>query len=433
MIASVSGIRGVLNADVSLVDFARFASNFSGLAGSEEVLIARDTRSTGPAIARAVVSSLMSRGVNVVDYGVVSTPALFRESRVRRRPGIMITASHNEPEFNGLKFVVDGTGAGGEMVEASLKEEKVARRSFGGGALTKRPKASYNDDLVKRFGEGSCKGVNVALDLGGGSAIFHAVPILQRLGCDVFSINDSPGIFNRKVDPMSDELLSLRGLVKAKKCDVGLGFDCDGDRLCVVDSKGVKRSGDFMLTLAISRLLAESSERKVVVSQDTTAAIDEVVAKSGGEVFRSKVGEANVVDMMREKGTNIGGEGSSGGLIDGAFNNCRDSMLAALLIMGGLKEDGAKLYSSVKSYCQERAAVRIPRSKALNAVTALARANNGADTKDGVKIWLSRKSWVLVRPSNTEDVVRVSAEAETQSGAKKVVEDYSRRIRELSR
>lgn len=433
MIASVSGIRGVFNEDISLEDIVRFASNFAGMVGSGEVLIARDTRSTGPAIARAVASAVMARGVNVADYGVVSTPALFRESLVRRRPGIMITASHNEPEFNGLKFVVDGAGATGEMVEASTKESKSPRKGFGAGALTKRPKSSYNDDLVKKFGEGSCKGVKVALNLGGGAAIFHAVPILQKLGCEVLPINGSPGIFNRKVDPMSDELLALRGLVKSAKCDVGFGFDCDGDRLCVVDGNGAKRSGDFMLTLALARMLPESGNKKVVVSVDTTVAVDEVVAEHDGQVFRSRVGEANVVGMMQEKGAYLGGEGSSGGLIDGTFNNCRDSMLAALQIVGGLREDGRKFYSSVKSYHQERGVVLIPRRKSAKVVRALAQSSKGADTIDGVKIWVSRKSWVLVRPSNTEDVVRVSAEAESRSGAEKLVNQYTGKIRELSR
>lgn len=433
MIASVSGIRGVFNDDVSLSDFARFATNFAGTVGGGEVLVARDTRSTGPAIARAVASAVTARGMDVVDYGMASTPALFRESLVRRKPAIMITASHNEPQFNGLKFVVEGAGAGAELVEEALAERnRTTGKGFGAGVLRRRPKASYNDDLVERFGEGSCKGVRVALDLGGGSAIFHAVPILRRLGCEVLPINDSWGIFNRKIDPMADELQALRALVKARECDVGFGFDCDGDRLCVVDGRGAKRSGDFMLSLAVSRILKESGGR-VVVSQDTTAVIDEMAAKLGGEVFRSKVGEVNVVGMMREKKVGVGGEGSSGGLIDGTFNLCRDSMLAALLIVGALKQEGQKLYSSVRSYAQERAALSVSRRKARGVIKALAESNKGADTTDGVKIWLTRRSWVLVRPSNTEDVVRVSAEAETRSAAKRIVAEYSGRIVELSR
>lgn len=433
MIASVSGIRGILNEEVSLTELARFASNFAGSTGSNEVLMARDTRSTGPAIARAVAAAVMSLGANVADYGVISTPALFRESLTRHRPGIIITASHNEPEFNGLKFVVNGLGATGEMVEASLKETKQSRKSFGGIVYRVKPRARYNDDLVKKVGEGSCTGVRVALDLGGGCAIFHAVPILQRVGCEVMTINGSPGIFNRRMDPMADELTALRGLVKSKECDAGFGFDCDGDRLCVVDAEGTKRSGDFMLSLAMSRALPESGEKSVVVSQDTTLAIDEIVDKLGGKAFRSKVGEANVVAMMRERETNLGGEGSSGGLIDRTFNSCRDSMLAALLIVRGLKEDGRKFYSSVKSYHQERRTVRLPRAEAARAVRALARGAKEADTLDGVKVRLSQTSWVLVRPSNTEDLVRISAEAGTQSEARRIVDEYSQKVRKVSR
>lgn len=433
MIASVSGIRGVLNKDVTLADYARFSSNFVRDAGAKEVLIARDTRSTGQAISRAVASAAMALGVDVADYGVASTPALFRESMVKKRPAIMVTASHNEPEFNGLKFVIDGIGASAEVVKASLREAKSAPRGFGGGVVRKKSKTSYNDDLVKRFGEGSCRGVRVALDLGGGSAIFHAVPILRRLGCEVFTINDAAGIFNRRIDPMADELSALKALVKSKKCHVGFAFDCDGDRLCVVDEKGAKRSGDFMLTLAISRVLKESGRRRVVVSQDTTVAVDEVVTKAGGDLFRSKVGEANVVALMRGKRANLGGEGSSGGLIDGSFNHCRDSMLAALLIVKALKERGARVYSSVPSYHQERVALAVPQEKALAAVKALVGLNKGADTMDGIKLRLSKRSWVLVRPSNTEDVVRVSAEAESASGAKRLADQYAKRVRELSR
>jgi len=416
---------------VTLGDYARFASNFVCDSGAKEVLIGRDTRSTGPAIARAVTSAIMALGVDFGDYGVISTPALFRESLVRKRPAIMITASHNEPEFNGLKFVVNGEGASGEVVKASLREEKAAMKGFGGGVLRKRGPASYNDDLVKRLGEKSCKGVRVALDLGGGAAIPHAVPILRRLGCEVFPVNDSAGIFNRKIDPMADDLAVLRGVVGTKKCDIGLGFDCDGDRLCIVDGTGTKRSGDFMLTLAISRLLRDSDNKAIVVSQDTTVAIDELVAKSGGRVFRSMVGEANVVAMMREKGARIGGEGSSGGLIDSSFNNCRDSMLAALLIVRALKEGGQKFYSSVPSYYQDRIAIRVPRRKVAGALKELARTGSDADTTDGVKLRLSRRSWVLIRPSNTEDIARVSAESESEAGAKKIAEEYSEKLTEL--
>ncbi|MDV3278096.1 MAG: hypothetical protein LYZ69_06480 [Nitrososphaerales archaeon] len=433
MIASVSGIRGILNADISLADFARFASNFARITGSDGFLIARDTRSTGEVIKRAVVGALLASGAEVVDYGVISTPALFRESLTRKRPAIMVTASHNEPEFNGLKFIVDGMGVGSEVVDKVVGKAEGQIGGFARGRLKHQPKASYNDDLVRRFGEDSFDGVRVALDLGGGAAISHAVPVLRRLGCDVVSINDSYGIFNRKIDPTKDELTALQKMTKAGGCAIGLGFDCDGDRLVIVDGDGRKRTGDYMLSLAISRALLESERKDVVVSVDTTSAVDEVVGKHGGKVFRSKVGEANVVEMMHEEMVEIGGEGSSGGLIDASFNYCRDSMLAALLIIEGLKEKGPGFYNEVRSYQQARDAFPMPRQKAMKAIKRLAAEHQGADTTDGVKIRLSRGSWVLVRPSNTEDVMRVSVEAKTAQEAAKIVKVYSNRVREMSR
>jgi phosphomannomutase len=433
MIASLSGIRGILNADLDLADLSRFATNFARATGSKEFLLARDTRRTGPVISRAVAAGMMSLGATVYDYGVVSTPALFRESRTRELPAVMVTASHNEPEFNGLKFIVGGAGIGKTVFDAVVEGVKGRTGGFSRGALKAAPKPAYVDDLVKRFGAGSCEGVSVAVDLGGGAAISHTIPLLRRLGCQVSSLNDSYGIFDRKVDPVADDLLLLRKVVKQKGCDVGLGFDCDGDRLVIVDPAGRKRTGDFMLTLALSELLAETREKKVVVSMDTTGAVDDVAKKAHAQVFRSKVGEANVVAMMREHGARIGGEGSSGGLIDGSFNYCRDSMLAALAIIRALKNQGREFYDSVPVYWQERVALEIPRGKALKGMKRLAGRRQEADTTDGLKLTLPNRAWVLVRPSGTEDLVRVSAEAKGPEEAERLAKAYAKKLRELSR
>ena len=433
MIVSLSGIRGIINADLSLVDVAKFARNFADAAGSREVLMARDTRNTGPAICAAVAGAIVSRGVKVVDYGVISTPALFRESRLRGKPAVMVTASHNEPEFNGLKFIEAGKGIGEVMLEAVVGGEGKASRPFGEGRVTGPRRSAYVDDLVSRFGAHSCEGMKVALDLGGGAAISHATKLLERLGCKAVSVNDTYGVFSRKVDPVSDELRVLCNLVKKGECDIGLGFDCDGDRLVIVDSHGRKLTGDYMLTLAMTEALAETGEKNVVVSLDTTRAIDDIVKKVEGTVFRSRVGEANVVSMMREKGARIGGEGSSGGLIDSSFNYCRDSMLAAILILRRLKREGTSVFDKAPAYHQHRVAVGLSKSKASQAVVRIAKKYEHADRTDGVKIGLSAKSWVLLRPSGTENVVRVSAEAETAAKAERIARTFASRLKELSR
>jgi phosphomannomutase len=432
MIASVSGVRGILNVDVSLPELQRIASNFAELTESDSFLVGRDTRSTGDAIVKTVEASLLARGAEVMDLGVVSTPALFRESRVGAKPAIMVTASHNEPEFNGLKFVKDGFGVGEETMRALLSPSRKRSVGFVRGRLRRRSTTTYNEDLVRRFGVGSLEGMRVALDLGGGAAIPHAVPVLRKLGCEVLAMNDSYGIFNRTIDPTRDELNALRKMTKDRGCIIGLAFDCDGDRLVIVDDKGKKRTGDHMLAIALSRILNEVQRKDVVVSVDTTRAVDDVVGRFGGKVFRSSVGEANVVKTMQDKDVEIGGEGSSGGLIDGSFNYCRDSMLAALLIIKALKVHGPKFFDSVTSYSQVRNALTMPRKKISRVMTKLAKNHGDADTTDGVKIKLGRSSWVLIRPSNTEEVLRVSAEAEDEGSAKEIVERYTREIKELS-
>lgn len=432
MIASLSGIRGVLNRDIRLADVSRFSVNFGTVTGSSEFLLARDPRRTSPAIGKAVVAGLASVGGTVYDYGIISTPALFRESRRTGLPAVMVTASHNEPEFNGLKFIAGGVGLGPELFEKVLKEKAERSSSFGRGGVKKAQRPAYVEDLVELFGAGSCEGVRVAVDLGGGAAITHAIPLLSRLGCEVTSMNDTYGVFNRRVDPVADELELLKRVVKQKGCDIGLGFDGDGDRLVIVDSAGKKRTGDFMLTLALSEMMAKTGEKKLVVSVDTTQAVDDVAKKAGGLVFRSKVGEANVVGQMKEHGARLGGEGSSGGLIDGSFNYCRDSMLAALAIIGALKREGRKFYDSVPVYQQERIALAIPKASALKGIRRLAGSYGAADFTDGMKVGLPGQSWVLLRPSGTEDVVRVSAEAPTGDKAARLAKSFAKKLKELS-
>jgi len=433
VVASISGIRGILNQDFVLTDLVGWVRNFASLTNSDEVLLARDTRRTGDVIRRSVVGRLMASGSDVTDYGVISTPALFRESLRLGKPGVMITASHNEPEWNGIKFIVNGRGVDEGQLSYILGDAGGGSGEIGERMVKSKSRSRYENDLLERFGERSAEGVKVALDLGGGAAIMHAPPILARLGCEVTSLNDTPGVFNRMIDPVSDPLTLLHKIVREKECDIGLGFDCDGDRLVILDSEGSKRSGDFMLTLALAQILPTLKAKKVAVSVDTTQAVDELVKGFGGKVSRSKVGEANVIESMAETGATVGGEGSSGGLIDTSFNYCRDSMLAAITIIKALAQKGSKVYDEVKSYHQTRTALKTPRKKALAGIKRLQKRYPEAETIDGVKIWLSRKSWVLVRPSGTEDSVRISAEAASEKESQEIVKSFSKKLQELSR
>ena len=430
-VTSTSGIRGVFNSDLLPEELTEYTRNFVRLVGGGELLLGRDTRSTGPIASRVVASAILGMGADVVDYGVISTPAIFRESRKRERSAIIVTASHNEPDWNGMKFVVNGRGINQEEFDSVMRKasKKESAALASPGTLTGAEGFSYNQELVEMAGEGSAQGVKVVLDLNGGAAIGHAPEILRRLGCDVATMGDTRGIFNRTIDPTNNPLDMLCKTVKRNEAHVGFAFDCDGDRLVLVDSDGRKRTGDYMLTLAVKEALQSMTRKDVVVSVDTTQAIDEVVKEAGGQVFRAKVGEGNVVGLMTQKGIRLGGEGSSGGMIDASFNNCRDSLVAAILIVGALKRKGTKVYDQIRTYHQARETMAMPRKKALDAVKKLLKENPKAEVLDGLKIRTSGNSWVLIRVSNTEDGVRVSAEAPSMKEAEQLAHSYMLKVK----
>ncbi len=431
VVASISGIRGIFNQDLVLTELARYIDGFTGVRPSAEFLVGRDSRHSGEAIARIVSGALAEGGARVVDFGVLSTPALFRESRLRGLPAVMITASHNEPEWNGIKFISGGRGITQPELDGILAARQSKRPSRMQGSVTYPRAASYNREVVEMAGKGSAAGVSVALDLNGGAAIRHAPPILEGLGCRVKVLGGSEGIFNRVVDPTSDDLNLLRGSVREGGLDVGFAFDCDGDRLVLVDNEGEKKTGDFMLALVINKLLPERENRRVVVSVDTTRAIDDIVSQLGGTVYRSKVGEANVVSRMIEEQSTLGGEGSSGGLIDGSYNYCRDSMIAATVIVRAIKKSGHRVFREIPSYSQVRLKVSLERRKALAAIKRLQREHPEADMLDGMRIDMSAHSWVLIRVSGTEDAVRVSAESTSAKEAQELADSYLKKVKEL--
>ncbi len=428
-VTSTSGIRGIFNSDLLPSDMAEYARRFVRVVGANEVLIGRDTRATGPVASRAVTSAVLEAGADVVDYGVLSTPAIFRESRRRGRPALIVTSSHNEPEWNGLKFVIDGRGINQDEFDQVLQKAKKETKPTAPGQAIPAEGFSYNSELIEMAGPGSAAGVRVVLDLNGSAAIKHAPEILKGLGCKVSTLGDTMGFFSRAIDPTNDPLEVLCKTVKKEGADVGFAFDCDGDRLALVDNEGKARTGDYMLTLAIKELLQTVPRKDVVVSVDTTQAVDDVVKEAGGQVFRAMVGERNVTGLMAQKGVRFGGEGSSAGVIDASFNNCRDSMIAAAVIVGALKRRGTKIYDQVRSYHIAREKMDFPRKKALHAIKKLQKENPNADMLDGLKIRTSASSWVLVRASNTEDIVRVSAEASSMKEAVRLAHAYILKVK----
>jgi len=401
---SISGVRGIYGQDLTLNEVSRFSSLFAGIA-EQKCTVARDTRPSSRILSQVVSASLMSAGVDVYNLGVAPTPAAFREAR-KHGAGVMITASHNPLEWNGLKFIVQGRGLFEEEL-AKMLASKPAATGFG---AERDADTTYVDDVAALIGAGGSK---VAIDCGGGASCGYAEQLFKKLGMKCVSINGVPGISSRGPDPTADELADLRALVKSNDLDFGFALDPDGDRLVVVKD-GQKLSPDSTMLLCVARA-AEMGVKNFVSSIDSSVAIDKYVQERGGKIEHSKVGEANVVKKMLETGAEAGGEGSSAGFIMPKFNMCRDGLLAAGTIATLDKKIIADCLAFASQFSQIRSKVPADSSLHAKVIEKLPEMLKPESAQlilgDGVKAVIDDDSWALVRPSNTEHAIRVSVES----------------------
>src|SRR5579875_2262032 len=413
-IVSVSGIRGVIGEDLTPAFASDIGRKFGSFLRAGRVAVATDTRTSSQVIKNPLVSGLVSEGCTVFDLGFSSTPSVFKEVASRKLSGgIVVTASHNPPDWNGIKFIVGGGRGVFEEELDQIKKSRSAAMQFASGRVI-RQRAIYYEILRARAGKDSAKSVGIALDLAGGVGSLFIPSLLAYQGCKVHSIHDSPGIFPRIIDPTLDPLGALSNAVTSQTCDVGFAFDCDADRLVIVDAQGRKLSGDATLLICLQYFLENTRNRTVAVSVDTSLAAEDLLREYNGRVVYAKVGEANVVRKIIENNCGAGGEGSSGGYIEPAFVMCRDGVYASTLIVKMIKSEGSldTLLTRLNQYHQDRAKLEIDRTRVRSILDALAGSEGGeVDRTDGVKIRLAEKAWVLLRASNTENVMRISAEA----------------------
>jgi phosphomannomutase len=408
---SISGVRGVYGQDLNLNEVNRFAGQFAALIKSSKCVVARDTRPSSTIIAQIVIASLMAAGINVYNLGIAPTPAAFREAR-KYGAGIMVTASHNPLEWNGLKFIIDGRGLFEHEIEGMLK---VTSDHHPGRFGNEFQISSNYPDVVAEVAKSNTAAVKVGIDVAGGAACGYAEYLFKKLGHKYYSINDIAGISSRGPDPTADELADLRALVIANKLDHGFGLDLDADRLVVVNSEGKKLSPDATLLLCIARAL-EIGLKKFVTSIDTSVAIEKYIHESDGRVVAySKVGEANVVSKMLDMNAEAGGEGSSAGFIMPKVNMCRDGLLAAATISTLDKRTVNECLKFASQFAQIRSKI-VANSSLHKAVIEKLPDVFKSDsysilTEDGVKAIIDEDSWVLIRPSNTEHVIRISVES----------------------
>ena len=416
---SISGIRGIFGDDLSLKDVLKFCNNFSALIKSGKCVVANDTRPSSNMIRETAIAAIMQNGIDVFNLGMSATPVVFREAR-KFGAGLVITSSHNPIEWNGLKLIIDGRGINENELQVVLNDQSLDKSKIG---KESKLESSYVDEAAKLIGniEGSPK---IAVDIGGGAAKTVAPTLLEKLGCKTQVINEELSNSSRGPDPTSDKLSDL--ISYSQKNDIGFAFDLDGDRLVVVKN-GVKQSPDVTVGLGAAKAI-ELGYKKFVLSIDTSVSVEKFIKEHGGEVQRSKVGEANVIDLVLKTNSQAAGEGSSGGFILPEFNYCRDGILTSGLIASMI---GTKSFDEIlnfmQSYYQLRDKVAIDsqfHDKTIEKLLDKIKAKSSeVSTIDGIKGMIDDDSWVLVRKSNTEDIIRVSAESNDIEKCKTILEE----------
>ena len=464
LMVSVSGVRGLVGTDLTPEVVARWAAAFGTWAragkgdggrgkGKTRVVLGRDARTSGPMFTAAAIAGLQSIGCHVIDVGLVATPTVqLAVEHHRAAGGIILTASHNPIEWNALKFVgPDGIfldGVAGTRV-----------RELAAGGENSLPRATYNaiggveadTDAISRHLAAvlALRGVDVrgirrrrfhvALDCvrGAGGAVMPE--LFERLGCRVAAINtETDGLFPRPPEPVPENLKALGALVRRKKADIGIAVDPDVDRLAIVDERGNPIGEDYTLAFAIRAVLGKrdggrGKGKTVVCNLSTSLVVEDAAKEFGAMVVRAPVGEAHVARKIIELKAVIGGEGN-GGVMYPALHVGRDAPVAGALVLGLLAREQASVselvaraprYTIVKAKL-ERGTRNVERLAAQVYPALRSRFPEAtADTQDGLRLaWPDR--WLHVRPSGTEPIIRLIAEAPSRADAEKLIDEGRR-------
>jgi len=439
----ISGVRGVVGDSMTPRVAASFAQAFGAFVGRGAVIVGRDTRPSGRMLERAVVAGLQSVGCRPRLAGVVPTPSLLMAvAETGARGGIAITASHNGEEWNALKFV-DRDGQFLSPARADELLDLYHQRDFALAAESELPTETALSDAVERhwtkvaaFADVAAirrRRFRVVADVCNGVGALHTESFLgETLGCAVTIVHGAPsGRFERDPEPLPQHLDALCRAVRAAGADIGFAQDPDGDRLAIADERGAPIGEDCTLAFAVRHVLATRGRGPVVINLSTSRAVEEVARAAGCPVTRTRIGEIHVAAEMRRQGAVVGGE-SNGGVIVPAVHPCRDSYTAMALTLELLAHTGrtvSELRAELPAYRVARRKLPMDAAAAAAALRALRRryADRRPNLLDGVFIEFD-DGWVHVRRSNTEPVVRITAEARTESAAEERASRFSAEI-----
>ena len=410
-----------------------------------EILVGRDGRLTGQMLASAVTAGLMSSGRNVAESDMVPTPALqFATKALGYRGSVMITASHNPPQYNGIKIMAhDG-------VEISRLDEQKVEKIFHDGTVER---ANWKDvgtarqepSVIRTYLNGILSKVNtkliserrikVVVDPGNGAQSLAAPYLLEALGCKVITINSIvDGSFpGRGSEPTPENLRDMVVAVGASNADFGVAYDGDGDRSIFCDENGSLYWGDQTGSLIADYLLERNPMSTVVTTIASSQIIELVAKRRGGKVIRTRVGSVDVSRTIMERKAVMGFE-ENGGCFFPAHLPTRDGGMTTAMLLEVLAARSAPLSKLISSafprFFQTKTKVQVDPTKVREIMRKIEKQGDGRVEKvDGVKVWVDEKTWALIRPSGTEPIVRIFVESETKEKADSTAKKFVKAVK----
>ncbi len=435
-----NGIRWIV--DSQNVDFpiklGLTAGTYFG-AGSR-IALGMDTRTSGPMIFNAVLSGLEASGCDVIDLGIVPTPMLQYAAReLNLNGGIIVTASHNPPKFNGLKFIAsDGTEFSKEQenkINTIYYEDALKRADWnkiGKHYCERHIQDKYRKSIISKAS--ISKSINTIVDCGNGTAWDYTPDILTKLGCQVITLNAQPdGRFpGRLPEPTEENIGSLIMAVKQHGSEIGIAHDGDADRASFVDEKGEFITGDNSLALFAIDAVKKNNGGKVVIPVNTSMTVIDVVEANGGEAVITPVGSPLIARKMIEIGAVLGGEGN-GGVIFPEHQFCRDGMMTAVKMVEIISSQGSvsNLIAELPEYHLKRDKLTIP-SALKDSIMKKVKENAQGEILDidGIKM-VHEDHWILVRASGTEPILRVTVETRSHGQCEKLLQDNINWVKEI--
>ena len=421
LIRSASGLRGIAEDHFTPELIDKYISAFITTQNIKSCVIGRDGRHSGKEISQWVIDSFHKNGINVENCGLATTPTLQVMTENKNYDGgIVITASHNPSEYNGLKFLqTDGTFLSPDQCEELFKavDQNVSVDTPDSLGLVS-DYSTANEEHIGKVLAAKCvdtdnirkKKFKVVIDCVNGAGSFILPMLCEQLGCEVVTMNcNGDGNFTRVAEPLADNLNELEQKVLNVGADVGFATDPDGDRLSIVSNKGKAIGEEYTLVLAVKNFI-NSQESKVVTNLSTSMMLDNIA----GKTIRTKIGEAHVVKKMNELNISIGGEGN-GGVILKEVHLGRDSLVAISMILNLLSSSGKSISDEITNmpkYLMIKDKIHIDSKIDFDSLETIFDCNE-INKLDGIKFSWPNK-WIHIRQSNTEPIIRIFAEAKTQ-------------------